>query len=135
MTDRSDDPLPAEVQDTLRQMEHDVPLEVQARLAQARREAVDLADQQDSGGARGWLPIAMVGGGSVAGAVLLVMMLSSGPGPALPLMEEVEMAAAQDVDMLTDLEFLAWMAENDTLTVEPVEEWIEDAVDQEAFQG
>jgi hypothetical protein len=79
------------------------------RLRAARRAAVDAADAQVIALPSRWLPI-----GAMAATVLAAVLLR-GPQPdsMLPLDDEAQLAAVQDLDLLENLEFVAWMVESD----------------------
>lgn len=113
------DEFESRVKQKLSAEEGDVSPEVAERLAAMRRAAV--AEAGDDTRARfnfGWAPA-----GALAAAVATVALVAglfffagpfSGKG-AVPVMpgsaDEPEFAAAQDVELLTDLEFLAWLEE------------------------
>jgi len=101
------------VKDQLHQRETDLPNEVSARLRAARQAAV--AEVDASAQKRvGWLqPGWMLPASGVAVAILaLVLFLPSANGK-LPVLEESEMLAATEMEMLNDIELLAWIIEED----------------------
>ena len=91
----------------LRDSEHDVPPEVAQRLAQMRRQAVAAADGASSSAWDLWPRF--VGVGAVLSAALLVAVLVRTPTDVLPRLDEAELAAAQEAELLEELEFVAWM--------------------------
>ena len=93
----------------LRDAEHDLDPQIQARLAQARREAVAVADRKSKASSGYWFGA----GGAVAAAALLVVIFTTGqvdPNKQMPNVDPEEFAAAQELEMLEDLEFIAWVA-------------------------
>ena len=82
------------------------------RLATARRRALAeaLARQPARLRAPGrWLPV-----GALAATLLAVVLLQrSAPVPALPLEDEVQLAAVENLELLENLDFAAWMVETD----------------------
>ena len=93
--------------------EHSLPDDVQRKLRLARAEAVAQLEAQGSlaetlFGRRRWLlPV----GGVAAAVVLAVAVNQGGSAPLMPVLDEQELAAVADMDMLEDIEFLAWMLE------------------------
>ena len=87
----------------------DTPLdnETLARLRAAREEAVYAAGQAGAQRRR-WLTAVPAGGAMAAGIALFVMMGSPAIQP-LPALDEVELAAAADIELLESLELLAWL--------------------------
>ena len=91
--------------DALRDTEKQVPDAVRQRLADARRTAVNAAD---TGVSMRWAPL--MGASALASAALLVVLvLPQSASQSLPLLEASEMAAAQELELLEELEFVAWM--------------------------
>ncbi len=109
MTERGidSDILNDKARDALRQTELGVPLSVQQRLAAARRAAVAEAERPQ--------PVPwgrLAGSGALASAALVLVLALMLPGTgtqSLPALEEAEMAAAQNAELLEELEFVAWM--------------------------
>lgn len=107
MTERGidSDILNDKARDALRQTELGVPLSVQQRLAAARRAAVAEAERPQ--------PVPwgrLAGSGALASAALVLALMLPGTGTqSLPALEEAEMAAAQNAELLEELEFVAWM--------------------------
>ncbi len=89
---------------TLRDGEHDLPPEVIERLGAARRAAVAAADRP----AKPVWPH-FVGAGALASAALVVVLMIQPEVAPLPPLDAAELAAAQDAELLEDLEFAAWM--------------------------
>ena len=96
----------------LRASEVDVSPDVAARLQAARRAAVEQADQ-GSAPASPWSRVAGVGG--VLAAALVLAVLIRTPADTLPRMEAEELAAAQEAELLEDLEFVAWLVAMDEM--------------------
>ena len=95
--------------DALRDTEEQVPDPVRQRLANARQTAVNAADTRAS---IRWAP--MISAGALAGAALLVVLvLPRSTTQSLPLLEASEMAAAQELELLEELEFVAWMLDEE----------------------
>ena len=61
--------------------------------------------------ARLWPKVAGAGAAVTAGLVfaVTVLLFLQSPVDSLPRMDDVELAAAQDAELLDELEFLAWM--------------------------
>lgn len=95
----------------------DLPGTVRDRLAASRREAVALMEKQETASG-GWSladllasrGLAMAAAASAA-AIALWIGLSSPEDPALPLISVPEVAVVEDLEMLEELEFLAWLEE------------------------
>jgi hypothetical protein len=92
-----------------------LPVGVAERLAAARRRALAAA----AGGSsavrhappRRWVPV-----GALAATLLAVVMLRQGASvPALPLEDDVQLAAVENLELLENLEFAAWMVDADVL--------------------
>ena len=94
--------------------EHDVSPEVNGRLAAMRRAAVQELETRSGQPRRtGWF---WVSAGTVAVVVLtlgLFLYPGNAPGPLFDGLDEAQLAAAQDMELLEELEFLAWMEEED----------------------
>ena len=107
----------ARLKAALRDERDNLPEEVRSRLAASRREAVDLVEAQVNASG-GWSfaallaprGLAMAAAGSVA-AIALWISLSSPDDTALPLISAPEVAVVQDLELLEELEFLAWLEE------------------------
>jgi hypothetical protein len=119
MTERDETQVPQDVEARLqalaREASRAVPTEVMERLGNVRREAVALLDEPPSrwSAALGWPGLAT---GMVATALVgtIGVWLYLGPGPdplAVPLVTEPEVAIVQDMELLEELEFLAWLEE------------------------
>lgn len=95
----------------LRQDELEVSPEVAQSLQAARRLAVDEAERSLAS-ATPWWPKIAGAGAAVSAAFVVVVSLTvylQAPLDSLPRMDESEMAAAQEADLLEELEFVAWM--------------------------
>ncbi len=100
----TDDAYAERLARTLRDGEQDLPPDVIERLTAARRAAVDAADE----------PVKLVwpryaGAGALATAAVVVVLMTQPEVTPLPPLDAVELAAAQDAELLEDLEFAAWM--------------------------
>ena len=85
----------------------DVDPDVAARLRAARQEAVYIADRK-TGRPLPWLAPA---GGVVAAAVVATVMLREPALAPMPALDDAEMAAAAELELLEELEMLAWLDE------------------------
>jgi hypothetical protein len=90
-----------------------LPDQVIERLATARRRA--LAEAAAGQAARlpapgRWLPV-----GALAATLLAAVLLGRGapPAPAPPLEDDVQLAAVENLELLENLDFAAWMVETD----------------------
>ena len=119
MSDTKDDAWVGQVADKLDRLEADVPSEVQLQLQAARRTAIAQAERQatqkETRSRKPWLSYTLLGSGAFASALVVSLVFLGQPEPALPLLEDAEMAAAMEVEMLEELEFLAWMIEEGEL--------------------
>jgi len=97
----------AQATELLRHSEQQLPSETQLKLHLARRRAVAAAEQRGAS-RRTWYTVG-AGGGALAAAALVLVMLSTPQALQLPNLDEEELAAAQDVELLEELEFVAWM--------------------------
>ena len=91
---------------------------VAARLAAMRREAVAIAE--DGSRESSWLqhlfaPRALVAAGAVLSLVIAawVVLRPTDDSLPLPLLTEPEIAVVQDLELLEELEFLAWLEEEE----------------------
>ncbi len=95
-----------------------LPDDVQRKLRLARAEAVGQLDEAGDkpvfGGARWLLPTA-----AAATVMVGVMLTWNSPPETMPMLDEQELAAAMDMEMLDDIEFLAWMLEENSDEVFP----------------
>jgi len=86
---------------------------VAERLAAARRQAVALLDGPQPSA----LPRLLPWGAAVTSAAALLLAIVFWPGARdgslapLPLVDADELAAAQDLELLEELEFIAWLDE------------------------
>ena len=107
---RPDDSLPAKARRAL----DDQPLSprVQRRLAQARQRAV----RELGAGRPRWVPDArwaLPAGAAAAALVAFALVRDPGTDLAMPALDDDEMAAVMDLELLDDIEFLAWMLEQE----------------------
>lgn len=92
--------------------DHALPEDVQRRLRMARAEAVaQMGDDvpfltRAFGGHRWVLPA-----GAAAILVLAVSLTGTDETYVMPMLDEQELAAASEMELLDDIEFLAWMLE------------------------
>jgi len=117
MTQDRDPGQPQELDPALiehwRQRRRQVDPEVAHRLAAARHRAVALLDEPSQPA----LPRLLPWGSALAGAAALALAIGLWPGSGdeglapLPLVDADEMAAAQDLELLEELEFIAWLDE------------------------
>ncbi|MEL7298200.1 MAG: hypothetical protein AAGJ86_11100 [Pseudomonadota bacterium] len=85
-----------------------VPPDVARRLQAARRAAVDIAEQrQQRPPVLTWLPA----GGAVAAGVLAVVLMQEQRMTPLPNLNDMELEAANELELLDDLAMLAWLEE------------------------
>lgn len=89
-------------------LHEDVDPDVAARLRAARQEAVYIADRKT----RRPVPWLAPAGGVVAAAVVATVMLREPELAPMPALDEAEMAAAAELELLEDLEMLAWLEED-----------------------
>lgn len=104
MLPEDDERLASAVTERLRT---DVDPDVAARLRAARQEAVYITDRKTRRPVR-WLAPA---GGVVAAAVVATVMLREPALAPMPALDEAEMAAAAEIELLEELEMLAWLDE------------------------
>lgn len=110
MNEQDDDKFVEDLSRRLRTDEVDVSPEVAARLQAARRQAVEIADQPTPA-VSPWPRVAGVSG--ALAAALLVAVVVRTPTDTLPRMPAEELAAAQEAELLEELEFVAWMVAMD----------------------
>ena len=89
----------------LREQEDVVAQAVQARLRTARNQALQATPKA----ATPWILWPALSAGGACAAILAWAVLIATPVDILPVMDDVEMAAAQEVELLEELEFVAWM--------------------------
>ncbi len=89
-------------------LHEDVDSDVAARLRATRQEAVYIVDRKT----RRSVPWLAPAGGVVAAAVVAVVMLREPELAPMPALDEAEMAAAAELELLEDLEMLAWLDED-----------------------
>lgn len=110
MSERTpDEAWAAQAGQRLREAERELPDGVVEQLQVARAQALETALQ--SGGGDRWRMAGLGGAGAAAAALVVFVALNSAAPDldALPLMDEAELAAAQEAELLEELEFLAWM--------------------------
>ena len=84
--------------------------EIADRLAAARRRAVAMTDAPTPHAPSSWVPL-----GALAATLLTVavgVVLDNGGNP--PLEEVQQLATVEDLDLLMDLEFVAWLDTDNT---------------------
>ncbi len=109
------------LQALLQQQADEVPVEVGERLAQIRRRAVaEMARPAVSRWLPGWPDRGWMWGsaGFVAATAVVVLAISllvtnSADLIEIPLSGEPDVALVQDMELLEDLEFLAWLEEEE----------------------
>lgn len=96
-----------------RQALGEVPGEVGERLAAMRREAVQILENERSNSwIRQWLPLtASMAGAAFAVVVGVWLVMQPDEDLALPLVSDPEAAIVEDMDLLEELEFIAWLEE------------------------
>lgn len=107
MSERSDNAFAERAKELLDASEDSLSPEVRARLAQMRREAVMLAESK----APFSLLESLVPAGALAAtlsAVVAFWLFATAPLPSI-YEDEAQQLAAEDMELLEDLEFVAWM--------------------------
>jgi hypothetical protein len=99
----------------LRQHEQQVPDAVGAQLRLARQAAI-AASQTQAQSTWAWPTLATTG--VFAAAITWVVLLSS-PDLTLPKLDEAELAAAQEAELLEELDFVAWMVDMESSNATP----------------
>ena len=110
--------VPARLRVLLSEESEKVSPEVAQGLARARQAALDEALAQADRRRATWLQPGqwMAAGVAFAAAVMLVVGISltgNGRIPEIPLTTASELAVAEDLDLLEQLEFIAWLEEED----------------------
>lgn len=103
--DQSDEAFASRAGALLTQSEHDLAPEVLERLTAIRRQAVTLADRDAPRALGNWAPTSALAATFLAVGIVFTMLDNGDP---IPLFDD-EYLAAQEVELLEDLEFLAWM--------------------------
>ncbi|HET6471519.1 MAG TPA: hypothetical protein VFG38_06730 [Pseudomonadales bacterium] len=98
----ADDAFVAQVRDVLDRVAP--PDEVRTRLAAARRRAVASLDRVVPRAPARWVPV-----GALATTMLAVFLSVAVQRPAPPAIDVQQLAAVEDMDLLMDLEFVAWL--------------------------
>lgn len=104
------------IESNLRRQEEALPPEVSARLAAARRAAVARMAEQDEPRRVPWLgmPGLLPAGGLLAAGVAAAILWPVAQSPLqLPALDDNEMAAATEMEMLDEIELIAWLLEQD----------------------
>lgn len=106
-----DEKFAARSGDELRRAERQLSSEVLLRLQAARREAVaQSASMMNASQAQGFDWLRWTGAGAVATTLIFVWVVAvNSPIESLPQMDAMELAAAQESELLEELEFVAWM--------------------------
>lgn len=81
-----------------------------AQLAQARAKALDELQHRPVQRWRVWAPVAGVAVAALASVAVLIETRSQRQPAAVPL-EDLDLLAHEDLDMMQDLEFYAWLDE------------------------
>ena len=92
--------------------EHDIDPDRLQRLQAARRAAVAAVPAAPERGLAGrwWVPT----GAMAAVALVLGLLLLPEPEGLPPVLDAAEMSAAQEMELLDELEFVAWMLEQES---------------------
>ena len=98
----SDDVFVAQVRDVLDRSS--VSDDVRTRLAAARRRAVASLDAPVVRAPARWVPVS-----ALATTLLAVFLSVAVQHPTPPLVDEQQFATVEDMDLLMDLEFVAWL--------------------------
>lgn len=99
----------------LRSHEHAIAQGTQARLRSARGQALQAASEP----VRSWMFWPAWGSGGLSAAVFAWVVFVAAPVEVLPVMDDIEMAAAQEAELLEELEFVAWMLTEREMDDEP----------------
>jgi hypothetical protein len=110
--DQSDEAFVHELERRLAAEVDQLPADVSARLQEMRRQASVAADVP-APRRRLWWSAALAGAGAVALAVGVSLTGTSTEVPPLPQATDLELAASADLELLEELEFLAWLDEED----------------------
>ena len=110
--------VPATLRVLLNEESEKVSPEVAQGLARARQAALDEARAQEDRRSAAWLPPGqwMAAAVAVTAAVTLVVGISFTSNervPEIPLTSVSELAVAEDLDLLEQLEFIAWLEEEE----------------------
>ena len=110
-TDPYLDNLAASAGARLRESEVDVPTEVSQRLQASRRLAVAQAESATAEGRIVWPRFVGFAATAFATFLLVVAVTLTMPAPydTLPRLDDGELAAATEAELLQELEFVAWM--------------------------
>jgi hypothetical protein len=100
------DPFVHRLRTELERSAHELDASTVARLRAARRRALEAGPRR-----RLWLMAGGLAAGAVAAGVAAVLLLAP---PALPLhgLDQLELIADADLDVVDDLEFYRWLADN-----------------------
>ena len=110
MTNVDDDLFVEKTRQALRDSENELDADVQSRLRQARRQAVASLEERRPVFLRPWVlaPI-----GSMAAVALAVGLYLGQGGEELSFPGDEAFTVAQDMELLDELEFVAWMVLED----------------------
>lgn len=110
MSGRDDDAFVTRSKALLDESEATLTPEVNARLVQMRREAVRLAESLDGQGTfSAFRPLVPAGAMTATlSAVVALWLLAAAPLPSI-YEDESQQLAAEEMELLEDLEFVAWM--------------------------
>ena len=104
------------IERNLRHQEEALPQDVSDRLAAARRDAVARMTELDESRSVPWLsmPRLLPAGGLLAAGIATAILWPAPQSPLqLPALDDNEMAAATDMEMLDEIELIAWLLEQD----------------------
>lgn len=108
--DKSDPDLPPQLAQALKTEAQQVAQPVAGRLRDARVEALSQADRPTLASPN-WLRGGLVASSAMMILVVMVTARNPEPIPRLPLIGEQEAALVTDMELLEQLEFLAWLEE------------------------
>ena len=107
-----DEHFTARAKAVLERSELDIDPDRLARLQQARRMAVAAAAAEDAP-RTGWLSWALPAGAVATVALVAGLLITPDPQTDPLLLDPAEMSAAAEMELLDELEFVAWMLEQD----------------------
>ena len=115
-TDPPNDDLENHLQQSLEDDARKIPAEIASRLAAIRHEAVREIPEQRTSWFAHWQ---LVTAGGVAAVVIVAVLMTIVLGGdedlmRIPITPDAEIAAAQELEILEELEFLAWLEEEDS---------------------
>ncbi len=113
--DRKSDELPEHLARSLREQAQALPADTAQQLAQARHAAVRASERLSWStrllGQRWPLTGAVAGAGAAVALAVVLLGDPDGEIPVIPVSTASELAAAQELEVLEQLEFLAWLEE------------------------